>query len=102
MNQSKINFWEITSEIDFELCAMQTFHHQFENNSIYRSNELGVAVESDFSPKYIVTEDKKKVVRELKSLAKKATTVWLASDEDREGEAIAWHLANTLDLNESN
>ena len=66
------------------------------------SKELGVNVESDFLPKYIVSTDKKKVVSELKALAKKADTVWLASDEDREGEAIAWHLANTLDLNENN
>jgi len=66
------------------------------------SNELGVAVESDFSPKYIVTEDKKKVVKELKNLAKNATTVWLASDEDREGEAIAWHLSEQLKLNINN
>ena len=62
------------------------------------SNELGVAVESDFSPKYIISDDKKKVVKELKSLAKKAETVWLASDEDREGEAIAWHLSQQLNL----
>ena len=62
------------------------------------SKELGVDVEGDFLPKYIVSSDKKKVVSELKSLAKKAETVWLASDEDREGEAIAWHLANTLEL----
>tara|TARA_B100001175_G_scaffold317743_1_gene336112 strand:+ start:5360 stop:7819 length:2460 start_codon:yes stop_codon:yes gene_type:complete len=62
------------------------------------SNELGVDVDKDFSPKYIVSSDKKKVVRELKSLVKKMKTVWLASDEDREGEAIAWHLANTLGL----
>ena len=66
------------------------------------SKELGVSVESDFKPKYVVSSDKKKLVNELKSLAKKAETVWLASDEDREGEAIAWHLANTLDLNGSN
>ena len=66
------------------------------------SNELGVDVESDFSPKYIITEDKKKVVRELKSLAKNATTVWLASDEDREGEAIAWHLTQQLNLDINN
>ena len=66
------------------------------------SNELGVAVESDFSPKYIVTEDKKKVVKELKNLAKNATTVWLASDEDREGEAIAWHLSEQLKLDINN
>ena len=66
------------------------------------SKELGVNVEGDFLPRYIVSSDKKKVVSELKSLAKKADTVWLASDEDREGEAIAWHLANTLKLNETN
>jgi DNA topoisomerase-1 len=66
------------------------------------SKELGVSVDDDFKPKYVVSSDKKKLVSELKSLAKKADTVWLASDEDREGEAIAWHLANTLDLNESN
>ena len=62
------------------------------------SNELGVDVDKDFSPKYIVSSEKKKVVRELKSLVKKMKTVWLASDEDREGEAIAWHLTNTLGL----
>lgn len=66
------------------------------------SKELGVDVEGDFLPKYIVSSDKKKVVSELKSLANKADTVWLASDEDREGEAIAWHLANTLELKETN
>ena len=66
------------------------------------SKELGVNVEGDFSPKYIVSSDKKKVVTELKSLAKKADMVWLASDEDREGEAIAWHLAQTLKLKEEN
>jgi len=66
------------------------------------SKELGVDVSGDFSAKYIVSSDKKKLVSELKGLAKKAETVWLASDEDREGEAIAWHLANTLDLSSSN
>ena len=66
------------------------------------SNELGVDVEKDFSPKYIVSSEKKKVVSELKSLVKKMKTVWLASDEDREGEAIAWHLANTLNLKSDN
>ena len=66
------------------------------------SNELGVDVEGDFSPKYIVASDKKKIVDELKSLVKKMKIVWLASDEDREGEAIAWHLSKTLDLKDSN
>lgn len=62
------------------------------------SKELGVDVEGDFTPKYKVSDDKKKVVRNLKSLASKADMVWLASDEDREGEAIAWHLEQELGL----
>jgi DNA topoisomerase-1 len=66
------------------------------------SKELGVDVQGDFSAKYIVSSDKKKIVKELKSLASKAETIWLASDEDREGEAIAWHLANTLNLTKEN
>ncbi|RNL82959.1 type I DNA topoisomerase [Sinomicrobium pectinilyticum] len=65
------------------------------------SKELGVDVEKDFKPKYIVSKDKKEVVKNLKSLAAKADTVWLASDEDREGEAIAWHLAEQLKLDRS-
>ena len=66
------------------------------------SKELGIDVDGDFSPKYIVSDDKKPVVKKLKSLAKKAEIVWLASDEDREGEAIAWHLKEQLKLNEEN
>ena len=62
------------------------------------SKELGVDVEGDFKPKYEVSKDKKDVVKKLKALAKDAEMVWLASDEDREGEAIAWHLAETLKL----
>ncbi len=62
------------------------------------SKELGVDVEGDFKPKYEVSKDKKAVVKKLKDLAKNAEWVWLASDEDREGEAIAWHLAETLKL----
>lgn len=65
------------------------------------SKELGVNVEGDFKPKYEVSTDKKAVVSKLKSLAKKAEVVWLASDEDREGEAIAWHLAESLKLDKS-
>ena len=64
------------------------------------SKELGVNIDKGFQPKYIVSSDKKKVVTNLKSLAKKAELVWLASDEDREGEAIAWHLSNALKLDE--
>ncbi|NNE77456.1 MAG: type I DNA topoisomerase [Pricia sp.] len=65
------------------------------------SKELGVDVENDFEPKYIVDKDKKAIVKKLKDLAKKAETIWLASDEDREGEAISWHLAETLNLEKS-
>ncbi len=62
------------------------------------SKELGVDIENDFEPKYIVAKDKKALVKKLKDLAKKADTIWLASDEDREGEAISWHLAEELGL----
>lgn len=61
---------------------------------------LGIDIEGGFLPDYLVSDDKKKVVSELKSLAKKADMVWLASDEDREGEAIAWHLKETLNLDD--
>ncbi len=59
---------------------------------------LGIDIENDFQPDYIISEDKKKVVNELKKLVKNTKTVWLASDEDREGEAIAWHLYEVLKL----
>lgn len=62
--------------------------------------EFGVDITNNFEPNYIISSDKKSVVKELKSLAKDAKTVWLASDEDREGEAIAWHLKETLGLDE--
>ncbi|WP_299527985.1 type I DNA topoisomerase [uncultured Lutibacter sp.] len=66
------------------------------------SKEIGIDVEGDFMPKYVVATDKKAIVKKLKDLAKKADTVWLASDEDREGEAIAWHLFEQLKLKEAN
>ena len=59
---------------------------------------LGIDTAKDFEPEYIISDEKKKVVSELKAAVKKAQTVWLASDEDREGEAIAWHLQETLNL----
>lgn len=59
---------------------------------------LNIDIEAGFAPKYEVNPDKKKVVAELKKLAKDANDVWLASDEDREGEAIAWHLTQALKL----
>lgn len=60
---------------------------------------MGVDVGKDFEPAYEISPDKKQVVAELRQLAKKADTVWLATDEDREGEAIAWHLCEALGLN---
>ena len=62
--------------------------------------QLGVDIENNFMPNYEISSDKKKIVSELKKLSKEAHTVWLASDEDREGEAISWHLANALNLDE--
>ncbi|MEZ0182601.1 type I DNA topoisomerase [Flavobacterium oncorhynchi] len=62
------------------------------------SKEIGVDVENGFKPKYEVSSDKKALVSKLKTLSKNAETVWLASDEDREGEAISWHLAEELKL----
>ena len=63
---------------------------------------LGIDIENGFKPKYQVPADKKKVVSDLKALASKADTVYLASDEDREGEAIAWHLQHNLGLKPEN
>jgi DNA topoisomerase I len=65
------------------------------------SKEIGVDVANGFKPKYEVSSDKKALVSKLKTLAKNADTVWLASDEDREGEAISWHLAEELKLDKS-
>ena len=62
------------------------------------SKEIGVDVENGFKPKYEVSSDKKALVSKLKTLSKNAEMVWLASDEDREGEAISWHLAEELKL----
>ena len=61
-----------------------------------------IDVEKGYLPNYIVSPDKKKIVTELKKLAKEADMVWLASDEDREGEAISWHLAEVLNLKPAN
>ncbi|MDR1006144.1 MAG: type I DNA topoisomerase [Bacteroidales bacterium] len=59
---------------------------------------MGIDIKNDFQPAYIVSEDKKKIVSQLKAEVKKAKVVWLASDDDREGEAIAWHLYEVLGL----
>lgn len=61
-------------------------------------SEMGIDIKKGFKPRYIVPEDKEKVVKELKQLAKKSEEVWLATDEDREGEAISWHLCEVLGL----
>jgi DNA topoisomerase-1 len=61
---------------------------------------ISIDIENNFEPNYVVPSDKKKIVAELKKLAKEADVVWLASDEDREGEAISWHLLEALGLDE--
>ena len=63
-----------------------------------RKEEMGIDINNNFQPTYIVPEDKEKVVKELRSIAKKSGEVWLATDEDREGEAISWHLCEVLNL----
>lgn len=63
-----------------------------------RKHGLSVDVENNFDPDYEIPQDKKEIVKKLRKAAKEASTVWLASDEDREGEAIAWHLAEVLGL----
>jgi DNA topoisomerase-1 len=62
-------------------------------------DDMGIDVKNNFRPRYIVPEEKRKVVSDLKQLAKKSSEVWLATDEDREGEAISWHLCEVLGLN---
>ena len=67
-----------------------------------QDSELSIDVKNGFKPEYVIPADKKKVVADLKKAAKEAQTVWLASDEDREGEAISWHLFETLGLEADN
>ena len=62
------------------------------------SKDISIDIEHDFAPNYVVPKDKKKLVQELKKLSDNAETVWLATDEDREGEAISWHLAEALGI----
>src|ERR1043166_1388262 len=65
-------------------------------------DDMGIDINKNYAPRYIVPEDKQKVVKELKQLAKKSDEVWLATDEDREGEAISWHLCEVLGLDPAN
>ena len=67
-----------------------------------QDNELSIDVKGGFTPEYVIPADKKKVVADLRKAAKEASVVWLASDEDREGEAISWHLFETLGLKKEN
>ena len=67
-----------------------------------QDNGLSIDIENGFAPQYVIPADKKKTVSELKKAAKGAETVWLASDADREGEAISWHLYETLGLKKEN
>src|SRR6187399_276094 len=64
-------------------------------------DDMGIDINNNYQPRYKVPEDKEKVVKELKSSAKKSGEVWLATDEDREGEAISWHLCEVLGLDPS-
>ncbi|MCX8473801.1 MAG: type I DNA topoisomerase [Sediminibacterium sp.] len=65
-------------------------------------DDMGIDIKHNYEPRYIIPKDKEKVVKELKQAAKKSTEVWLASDEDREGESISWHLAQVLQLDPQN
>jgi len=67
-----------------------------------KNKNHGIDIKNNYQPQYIISEGKGALVSELKKLAKQAQTVWLASDEDREGEAIAWHLSEVLDLKKAN
>jgi len=67
-----------------------------------QEKKLSVDVEHGFAPEYVIPADKKKVVEDLKKLAAQSSKVWLASDEDREGEAISWHLSEVLGLDKAN
>jgi len=60
--------------------------------------KLGIDLENGFSPEYVIPPDKKELVKKLTKAAAEASVVWLASDDDREGEAIAWHLKETLNI----
>ncbi|HVE60872.1 MAG TPA: toprim domain-containing protein, partial [Chitinophagaceae bacterium] len=79
--------------------------NDFEVKSCYghirdlEKDDMGIDINNNYKPTYIVSPDKQKIITELKQLSKKTNEVWLATDEDREGEAISWHLCEVLGLN---
>ncbi len=79
-----------------DFLVRSSFGHVMDLNK----TKISVDTENDFEPNYEISPDKKKIVAELKKMAKAADMVWLASDEDREGEAISWHLFNALKLSD--
>lgn len=81
-----------------DFVVKSSFGHVMDLNK----TSISVDIDNGFKPNYEISPDKKKIVTELKKLATHAETVWLATDEDREGEAISWHLFNALKLNEDN
>ena len=81
-----------------DFIVRSSFGHVMDLNK----TKLSVDVDNDFEPKFEVSPDKKKTISELKKLAKSVHTIWLASDEDREGEAISWHLFKAMGLKEEN
>ena len=81
-----------------DFVVKSSFGHVMDLNK----TSISVDIDNEFKPNYEISPDKKKIVTELKKLATHAETVWLATDEDREGEAISWHLFNALKLNEGN
>ena len=86
----------IEKYLDGEFKVKSSFGHV---RDLEKGNK-GIDIENEFEPSYVVSPEKEKVVNELKSLAKKSEEVWLATDEDREGEAISWHLCKVLGLDE--
>ncbi|MEL6987925.1 MAG: type I DNA topoisomerase, partial [Bacteroidota bacterium] len=88
----------IEKYLDGEFKVKSSFGHV---RDLEKGNK-GIDIENDFEPSYVVSPEKAKVVKELQTIAKKSSEVWLATDEDREGEAISWHLCEVLGLDKHN
>src|SRR5688572_24608744 len=97
------NLWIVESPAKAKTIE-KTLGEDFEVKSCYghirdlEKGDMGIDLNNKYKPRYIVPADKEKVVKELKQIAKKSGEVWLATDEDREGEAISWHLCEVLGL----